>query len=575
MNKKPLIADTGCVNIGRDDISRDDTGRDDASRLLSSLFGHSRFRPGQRSLVDAIIAGQDVIGILPTGGGKSLCYQLPALLLPGLTLVVSPLIALMTDQVEALKAKGVASEALHASLPASQRRRIIDLACGGDLKLLYLSPERLVSPAFEPFLRRMTVSLISIDEAHCLSTWGDDFRPSYRAVGTLLRNWPGGNRRPPVCAVTASATPAILFDISQSLGLVRPFTRIFSFDRPNLFFGVLRTAHKGSLLLTILSHYPNQCGIIYCQTRQSVNALTRFLNREGFPALPYHAGLDKAVRETSQMSWTRGEMPLIVATNAFGMGIDKPDVRFVIHYQMPGSMEAYYQEAGRAGRDGKGADCLLLVSDGDLVIQDAFLRQAAHKTAASGRSIAFKNLSSLHTMMIYAGARTCLRRTLLTAFGETPAFLSCRRCSVCLEAAAASQPGASQPGRPAAPIPPSARFPQKKDPAPVTQLRSPDKFLPRPSAPRSDRAEDDLSLFRHLKALRSLLLKNRRTPLPKFLVRKPLIPLFSESELRTMAGLKPVTWPALLTLPDISVLKALRWGGPFLKEIRIWLMSRP
>ena len=536
-------------------------GSIDPRRALREVFGHDDFRPGQAPLVEALLAGRDVIGILPTGAGKSLCYQLPALLMPGLTLVLSPLIALMTDQVRGLREKGIAAAAVHASMSGWEREELLDKALRGELCLLYLSPERFTSAAFEPILKSLDVACICVDEAHCLSAWGDEFRPAYRQIGEVVRRvWGEGQPlRPPVCALTASAAPAVRADICASLGLIDPVSEVLSFDRPNLYFRVEKPSDKLAFLLHELASRRGRCGIIYCQTRQSVDALTRFLLRNGHSALPYHAGLNRRDRQRHQADWMSGRVPVMVATNAFGMGIDKPDVRFVIHFQMPGSMEAYYQEAGRAGRDGQPAECLLLYSFGDVRIQIGLMREglldrrkrlergraslgARHPAPDLPASLRARQLTcfsraprldtdpfrDLHTMMGYVSERMCLRKFILNCFGEEAADERCGRCSVC---AAKSAEGRRQ----------------------------------------DSKNTSDEELFIMLKELRSNILgqyKCRR-------FKKPLIRLFSDQTLRDMAALKPVTWLALITVPDVSIAQVLMWGRPFINEIRSWIKTRP
>ena len=520
-----------------------------AETALKDLFGLKEFRPGQKTLIGAILEGRDVIGILPTGAGKSLIYQLPAFIMPGLTLVISPLIALMTDQVRSLKQKGLEAEALHSAMSGYEKQQVIEKVLNGNCHLLYLSPERFTSSAFRDRLSEMTVSLVCIDEAHCLSAWGDDFRPSYRQIGEVLRHWPSRETgRPPVCALTASATPAVREDIINSLGLISPCRLSLSFDRPNLFFGVVPAEDKLASVTAILPYYKNKCGIIYCQTRQSVDALTRFLKRRGCDVLPYHAGLDKETRQKNQEAWLRGDVPVMVATNAFGMGIDRPDVRFVIHFQMPGSMECYYQEAGRAGRDGKASDCLLLFSRGDIAIQDSFVLASLRETGKPDgkkkdlrKKQSDKKTAGIHTMMGYISGETCLRSYILTTFGEVPENSCCGYCSVCLANKKAALSLSKEP----------------------LSDRSDD--LLRRSDTYKDLSEDP-ALYRHLKSLRSRLIRTEK----KSLTGKPLIPLFPESVLHELAAIKPVTWTGLLTVPDISLIQALKWGRPFLTEIRLW-----
>ncbi|MBQ0059636.1 MAG: ATP-dependent DNA helicase RecQ, partial [Lachnospiraceae bacterium] len=327
----------------------------DKMSLLRDVFGHDHFRPGQETIIDALINGTDVMAILPTGGGKSLCYQLPALVLPGMTIVISPLISLMEDQVSSLKMRGVAAYAYHSHLSSRQRAQLQEALEHQKIKLLYISPERLANEAFFSCISRCHVSMICVDEAHCLSQWGDEFRPAYRKIGKLIPRL-NSTTRPVICAFTGSATPQIRDDIIESLGLQDPLILAHSFDRPNLYFQTIHTEKKMSALMPLLQKYRGLCGIIYCLTRNSVEALAIALKEEAFPCLVYHGGMDATERLANQEAWMKSKGRLMIATSAFGMGIDKPDVRFVIHYQLPTDMESYYQEAGRAGRDGKPSD---------------------------------------------------------------------------------------------------------------------------------------------------------------------------------------------------------------------------
>ncbi|MDO4478981.1 MAG: ATP-dependent DNA helicase RecQ [Lachnospiraceae bacterium] len=339
----------------------------DKYAVLKAVFGYDAFRPGQAAIIDALTAGRDVLAIMPTGGGKSLCYQIPALMAPGLTIVISPLIALMNDQVATLKCRGVPAEAFHSSLPYAERQRIRRRAFAGHLKLLYVSPEGFLGQTLHALLADLPVSIICLDEAHCLSGWGRSFRPSYRKLGRAIAALP---HRPVICAFTASAVPAVRRDLLHTLALQDPYISTGGFDRPNLFFSVLMPPDRLTALKHLLRERTGKCGIVYCLTRRAVDDLTFSLKNEGFEVLSYHAGLTKDEREQARIAWTEGKCPVMIATNAFGMGIDKGDVRFVIHYNMPADPENYYQEAGRAGRDGQEAECILLSGPWDIKIHD-------------------------------------------------------------------------------------------------------------------------------------------------------------------------------------------------------------
>lgn len=333
-------------------------------------MGFSGFRPGQERLVRAVLAGKDALGILPTGGGKSVCFQLPAFLLPGTVIVVSPLISLMEDQVGRARALGLEAHALSAALPSFSRKRIVADACAGGIDLLFVSPERLHLPEFSSALPRIPVSMLAIDEAHCISLWGHDFRPAYLRIGEMR-----SKLQVPFLALTATATPAVRREIHQRLRLRDPVSVVGSFDRPNLVWNVRpasRAREKIGLLRGTLRGREG-ASIIYASTRKAVEGITRALTSRGLPAMGYHAGLPNSVRSRIQTHFLEDPAPVVVATNAFGMGIDRGDVRLVLHYQIPGSLEAYYQEAGRAGRDGDPAECLVLFGIRDRFIHDRFI----------------------------------------------------------------------------------------------------------------------------------------------------------------------------------------------------------
>ncbi|HSG80803.1 MAG TPA: ATP-dependent DNA helicase RecQ, partial [Gemmatimonadota bacterium] len=345
-----------------------------ARSVLERYFGYSDFRPGQRHSILSILRGRDTLIVMPTGGGKSLCYQVPALLLPGLTLVVSPLIALMKDQVEALERRGIPAALVNSTLSGDEIQAHLARAVAGELKLLYVAPERFASPRFRSALVDMQVSLVAIDEAHCVCEWGHDFRPSY----VKLKKYWSEIGRPPLLALTATATPEVRRDIVKELGLADARVIVRGFDRPNLCFRVLRLdklGEKSGALMDLLDG-GDEVAVVYASTRKMVEACTELLRGIGVSAAAYHAGLDRDQRARVQEAWTAGQVPVVVATNAFGMGIDKEDVRRVIHFQMPGSLEAYYQEAGRAGRDGQAAECVLLHSYGDRFVHEFFIRQS-------------------------------------------------------------------------------------------------------------------------------------------------------------------------------------------------------
>ena len=339
--------------------------------LLKRYFGYDTFRPLQEEIIGSVMQKRDALVIMPTGGGKSLCYQLPALRLDGITLVVSPLISLMKDQVDALKANGIAAELVNSTLTYAEIGRVQAQAQRGDLKILYLAPERLALPDFRGFLKALDVSLVAVDEAHCISEWGHDFRPDYRTLGDLRRSM----ATVPFIALTATATERVRHDIVSQLGLKEPQQFIASFDRPNLRYEVRPKRRAYEQLVQLLRERSGESAIIYCFSRKDTEELADKLRDEGFKALPYHAGMDGETRGRNQEGFIRDEADIIVATIAFGMGIDKPDVRLVVHQELPKSLEAYYQQTGRAGRDGLPSDCALFYSYGDKIKQDFFINQ--------------------------------------------------------------------------------------------------------------------------------------------------------------------------------------------------------
>ena len=376
---------------------------------LKRVFGFSSFRPLQEEIIRDALGGKDVFALLPTGGGKSLCFQLPALILPGLTVVVSPLIALMKDQVDALRAAGVAATFLNSSLPAGESRPRLRALHNGEFRLLYVAPERLLLSGFLEDLQRWKVNLFAVDEAHCVSEWGHDFRPEYRQLSTLRDRFPGV----PMMALTATATERVRRDIVVQLHLRSPVCYTASFNRPNLTYRVSAKSGAYGQVLAFVRARPRESGIIYCQARKTAEQLAGRLSADGVPAAAYHAGLETAVRTRAQEAFLRDEVRVVCATIAFGMGINKPNVRFVIHHDLPKNIESYYQETGRAGRDGLPGECLLLFSPGDRIKYGRFIDE---KPDPKEREIA---RAQLEQMVHYAECATCRRAHLLNYFGET------------------------------------------------------------------------------------------------------------------------------------------------------------
>jgi len=402
----------------------------DKRDVLKKYFGYDDFREGQEKLIDAILAGRDVLGIMPTGAGKSLCYQVPALMLPGMAVVISPLISLMKDQVQLLNQAGVHAAYINSSLTEGQISRALALAAEGRYKIIYVAPERLETYGFAGFAREADIRLLAVDEAHCISQWGQDFRPSYLKIASFVRSLP---ERPVVCAFTATATRRVAEDIRSSLELRDPLTCLTGFDRPNLFFAVETPKNKTAWILSYVLEHAEESGIIYCATRRNVDTLWQKLCDAGVPCVRYHAGLSPEERRRAQDDFTYDVKPVVVATNAFGMGIDKSNVRYVLHYNMPQSLENYYQEAGRAGRDGAPARCVLLYSGQDIIVNRMLMGRREHRADLSEEewySARKKDETRLQSMISYCLDGRCLRSTILGYFGEMR-DVPCGRCSVC------------------------------------------------------------------------------------------------------------------------------------------------
>ena len=486
----------------------------DQKAILKQYFGHSAFRPGQEALIDMILSGRDCLGILPTGGGKSVCYQLPAVLLPGITLVISPLISLMKDQVGALNQSGIRAAYINSSLSAAQTREALRRAGLNTYKLIYVAPERLETPQFLNFARQADISLIAVDEAHCVSQWGPDFRPSYLNIPSFVRALP---QRPVLCAFTATATPKVKEDIVHLLALKTPFLLAQGFDRPNLYFEVRRPRDKREELLRLLAERKDKSGIIYCSTRKNVDSVCDLLRLNGYAAARYHAGMSDAERLLAQDDFQFDRARIMVATNAFGMGIDKSNVSFVIHYNMPKDLESYYQEAGRAGRDGEKADCILLYGKQDVAMARYLLSRSAEQAGVDEeekKKIQAHDLERLKQMTFYSTTKGCLRAFILRYFGET-GMKNCGNCSSCL----------------------GARRLAKIQKAPPQQ--------------------EEL-LFTALRLLRNQIAMEQKVP---------AYVIFSDATLRDMADKRPHSDEAFLQVSGVGQEKCRRYGAVFLHLI--------
>lgn len=396
------------------------TAHQAALEALTRYFGYDSFRPGQQGIVEALLAGHDVLGVMPTGAGKSVCYQIPAALSPGATLVISPLISLMRDQVDALNDLGMPAAFINTTQTPDEQAMVFAQAAAGQIKLLYVAPERLETGRFRDFAARTPISLIAVDEAHCVSQWGQDFRSSYLGIGDFIAGLP---QRPPVGAFTATATERVRRDIVGLLGLRNPAVTVTGFDRPNLYFDVvkLETKYKAAWVARYVADHPDESGIVYCATRKTTEALTDTLNQMGHPAVAYHGGMSPDAREVAQRDFITDKVPVVVATNAFGMGIDKSNVRYVIHHNLPESIEAYYQEAGRAGRDGEPSRCTLLWNESDIVTRRRLLDndyENERLTPEEQEIVRQSKRRLLDGMVGYCRTTDCLHRYMTRYFGQ-------------------------------------------------------------------------------------------------------------------------------------------------------------
>lgn len=394
-----------------------------ALRMLETYFGYTSFRPAQEAPIASLLRNEDVIGIMPTGAGKSICFQIPALCKPGLTIVFSPLISLMKDQVDGLLVQNIPAALINSTLTQAEFNKTMYEVRSGKIKLLYIAPERLGSNFFCNVLRALPIAQVIVDEAHCISEWGHDFRPSYRLIGEWLNSLP---KRPIVGAFTATATKYVVNDIKKLLGLDNANVYVTGFDRPNLSFSVIRTPKRMDYVVHYVRQHANENGIIYCATRKDVDRVYENLTRAGIKVGHYHGGLSDEVRREMQNAYADDKLQVMVATNAFGMGIDKSNVRYVLHYQMPRNMESYYQEAGRAGRDGAPAECILLYSGQDVQVHKYLIEQSIETPERQE-----VELRKLQSMIDYCFCSNCLRKYMLNYFGESTVWTTCDNCSSC------------------------------------------------------------------------------------------------------------------------------------------------
>ena len=410
---------------GKQDVSRQHqvVTKQQALRMLETYFGYTSFRPAQEAPIASLLRNEDVIGIMPTGAGKSICFQIPALCKEGLTIVFSPLISLMKDQVDGLLVQNIPAALINSTLTQSEFNKTMYEVRSGKIKLLYIAPERLSSNFFCNVLRALPIAQVIVDEAHCISEWGHDFRPSYRLIGEWLNSLP---KRPIVGAFTATATKYVENDIKKLLGLDKANVYVTGFDRPNLSFSVIRTPKRMDYVVHYVRQHVNENGIIYCATRKDVDRVYENLTRAGIKAGHYHGGLNDEVRREMQNAYADDKLQVMVATNAFGMGIDKSNVRYVLHYQMPRNMESYYQEAGRAGRDGAPAECILLYSGQDVQVHKYLIEQSIETPERQN-----VELRKLQFMIDYCFCSNCLRKYMLNYFGESTVWTTCDNCSSC------------------------------------------------------------------------------------------------------------------------------------------------
>ena len=530
--------------------------------ILKKVFGYDSFRPGQEDIVRRLLDGQDVLAVMPTGAGKSICYQVPALLLPGITIVVSPLVSLMKDQVGALVQAGVAAAFLNNSLTDNQKALMLRRAREGWYKIIYVAPERLEMPGFQRFAQERPISMVTVDEAHCISQWGQDFRPSYLRIRDFVASLP---QRPVVGAFTATATAHVRDDIREHLALQKPYEVTTSFDRPNLYFETRRAlpSQKPKELLDLVLKEGDNAGIVYCSTTKQVDETARLLQSRGIRAAAYHAKLDADTRRKNQDDFLYDRVQIMVATNAFGMGIDKPNVRFVIHYNMPKDLESYYQEAGRAGRDGQPARCTLLYSGTDVRTIRFFIEkemEADNGLPADVKAEAARKAEErLKYMTFYSTTQDCLRGFLLHYFGEA-APKKCGNCSCCLAAEQEAQLQVEYSRRRAADNARRLEM-QQYEKEKNNKLRQQQEIFAeyrRKNRVNVTLNDSDEKLLGKLFEVRKRLAAKQRVP---------AFNIFSDAVLREMAQKKPRDMDELIRINGVGEHPAMMYGKDFLRVI--------
>lgn len=518
-----------------------------AKTILKKYFGHDDFREGQDKLILSLTRGRDVLGIMPTGGGKSICYQIPALMSEGITIVVSPLISLMKDQVSSLVQAGIRGAFYNSSLTEGQSRKALYNMAQGMYKIIYVAPERLESESFVSVCRNLNITYVAVDEAHCVSQWGQDFRPSYLKIPEFIRKL---SSRPVIGAFTATATDEVRNDIIKILELKDPFIITTGFDRPNLYFEVRRLKRKRDKfdeLVGILADHKNESGIVYCSTRKTVDMVYENLCEMGFDVARYHAGMELEDRKESQDDFIFDRKPVIIATNAFGMGIDKSNVSFVVHYNMPKNIENYYQEAGRAGRDGSEAECILLYNPSDIFTIKYFIENQESNdeiTPLMREKIKAKEFYRMNKMIEYCNTSDCLRNYILNYFGET-ASKRCGNCSECNESLNFRT---------------LSRLPLVKHKDNYKRTKTTEINIPA----EKSYSDIDRELFEKLRMMRLKISKLQGVP--------PYV-VFSDNTLKDICAKKPKTKRELLMVSGIGQMKADKYGNAVIKEIKEYISA--